>query len=84
MPQFKREFGSLQPVMDWFDTFWYRKQRELSIESYKRMNGEQLYLVSKNLESDLENFWKFRCMNVIKMINLHMRRRARLLLAFAF
>ncbi|CDW86500.1 UNKNOWN [Stylonychia lemnae] len=84
MPQFKREFGQQKPIMDWFDAFWYQKSRQLNIESFKKMNGEQLFLISQNLENELEKFWKFRCLNVIKMVNLHMRRRARLLLAFAF
>lgn len=86
MPQFKKEFGTNNqiPVMDWFESFWVKKSRELDIDTYKRMNGEQLYLANLALQNDMEKFWKFRCQNVIRMVNLHMKRRARLLLAFSF
>lgn len=47
--------------MDWFDQFWIKKSRELNIDSYKRMNGEQLYLANLALQNDMEKFWKFRC-----------------------
>eukprot|EP00347_Sterkiella_histriomuscorum_P019040 403343196 len=86
MPQFKKEFSlqSQEPVMDWFDQFWTKKSRELNIETYRRMNGEQLYLGNLALQNDMERFWKFRSQNILRMINLHMKRRARILLAFSF
>ena len=36
------------------------------------------------LNRESEKFWRFRATNVLKMVQLHVRRRARLAAAFAF
>lgn len=38
----------------------------------------------ETFEKDIESFWRFRCSNILKLVNLHMRRRARIALAFGF
>lgn len=48
------------------------------------MSADQLHLATETLHGETETFWKFKCTKVLQLMNLHYKRRARLLLAFGF
>lgn len=72
--------GGKYAELDWFDLFWARKDIVMS-DIY---TSDQLMLASAKLKQDTESFWKFKCSQVLKLMALHLKRRARLLLAFGF
>jgi hypothetical protein len=41
-------------------------------------------LASKKLNEESEKFWRFKSFKVLQLLNLHFKRRARLLIAFSF
>ena len=69
---------------DWFELFWAKKRQELNINAFKYKTGDQLYAISKNMEQDFANFWRFRATVTMRLMTVHTRRRTRLLLYFAF
>ena len=78
------QIGAYNENKDWFSMYWARKRADLSINQFKFKTGEQLYQVSNELEEDLKQFWKFRVKNTLSQINLHIRRKHRMIAAFAF
>jgi len=67
---------------DWFNTFWQRKRTDLSMGEAN--NSRELMVMQAQLDADLEKFWKFRATNIMKLMQLHMHRRARMIAAFGF
>ena len=51
---------------------------------YDKMSPDQVKLASQAHHEEVEKFWKFKCTKVLQLMNLHYKRRARLLLAFGF
>lgn len=41
-------------------------------------------LYKGKLDQDCESFWRFKCTKILQLMNLHVKRRVRLILAFSF
>ena len=41
-------------------------------------------MIACKFQNDIEQFWRFKCAQVLRMVQLHLKRRARQLLAYAF
>jgi hypothetical protein len=79
--------GREEPEGDWFTVFWEQKRSTIGLlqESDEvHLTQDQLRDEAVALHTDVKAFWKFRCSNILKLMNLHLKRRARLLLAFSF
>ena len=69
---------------DWYSVFWQKKKVRLHADQFKYKTGEQLFKIATQLEAEAEDFWKFRASNSLAQMNLHFKRRHRMVAAFAF
>lgn len=69
--------------MDWFELYWQKKRSDYFTD-YSDIDSSKLRDVASQLESDIASFWKFRARNTLRLMQVHMGRRKRLIHAFAF
>ena len=76
--------SQLRQESDWYSVFWERRKVQLHTDQFKYKTGEQLFKIAHQLEEDAKQYWKFRVTNCLGQLNLHLKRRHRMVAAFAF
>ena len=69
--------------MDWFELYWQKKRSNYFTDKID-IDSSKLRDIAAQLESDIASFWKFRARNTLRLMQVHMGRRKRLVHAFAF
>ena len=70
--------------VDWFELYWQKKRSDYFTNNPDAIDSSKLGDIAAQLESDIASFWKFRARNTLRLMQVHMGRRKRLVHAFAF
>lgn len=69
---------------DWFAAFWARQKLRINPDQFKYKTGDQLLSIADDMEHEFRSYWHFRAKNTLSQLNLHLRRRHRMIAAYAF